>query len=197
MFFSTSYKFAPLFALATTGIVIVAFQVGPNAITILNRDNDSCGAIDRGDALKAIGMHREALIEFDNAARFRDQNLHPAIERRAVEYLKLGAYHHALADVNEALLVETCSKGLSKRGTIKLKLGHNKSALADLNRAIEIEPDYRYAYRERAIAHEKLKQYNAAIKDYDKAISLGWRNGIFPRTMLVLKTKGILGLLGF
>ena len=42
----------------------------------------------------------------------------------------------------------------------------------DFSKAIELNPKYYYAYNNRGLSHNGLKQYKLAIPDFDKAIEL-------------------------
>ena len=51
-----------------------------------------------------------------------------------------------------------------------------EKALADLDKAIQLNPSYGYAYYNRGIVHEFLRQQKAACDDWKKAAELGINN---------------------
>jgi tetratricopeptide (TPR) repeat protein len=50
--------------------------------------------------------------------------------------------------------------------------GNNDSAMEEFTKAIEIDPDYYYAYYNRALAYYKKGEFENSLSDYNKAIEL-------------------------
>jgi len=64
----------------------------------------------------------------------------------------------------------------SGRGLVKVSRGDLAGAVADFSRAIELNPKYRDAYVNRAIAFAKMDEYEKSIADRRQAIELEPRN---------------------
>jgi tetratricopeptide (TPR) repeat protein len=62
---------------------------------------------------------------------------------------------------------------LYRRGLAEVKTEHMERAIADLTRAIELDPDHVDALNARGDAHHRLRRYDAAAKDYMRAMRLG------------------------
>jgi len=64
----------------------------------------------------------------------------------------------------------------SGRGLVKVSRGDLVGAVADFSRAIELNPKYRDAYVNRAIAYAKMHEYQKSIADRRRAVDLEPRN---------------------
>jgi len=86
---------------------------------------------------------------------------------------KLSDYKAALADFNEAILIDsTEAEPWYNRGVVKSELMDYQGALSDFTRVIRIRPAYPEPYYNRGLAKDYLKDYRGAIQDYSKAIAL-------------------------
>ena len=54
------------------------------------------------------------------------------------------------------------------RAAAASKLGRHEEAAGDATKAIEFDPDFAKAYLRRAAAHSAMKDFEAAIRDYEK-----------------------------
>jgi tetratricopeptide (TPR) repeat protein len=70
-------------------------------------------------------------------------------------------------------LDEQFERAWLNRGNILSKQGKYKEASEDYTVAITYNPDYAFAYYNRAIAFQRLKQMTAACQDLQKAETLG------------------------
>ncbi|MDH4092576.1 MAG: tetratricopeptide repeat protein, partial [Cyclobacteriaceae bacterium] len=64
-------------------------------------------------------------------------------------------------------------KAWLNRGNVLIKQGKYKEASEDYSAAIAFNPEYAYAFYNRAIARQKLKQTAEACEDLQKAEALG------------------------
>lgn len=116
------------------------------------------------------------LHEHDLAATFTD---------RGAVRLQHRQYALALADFDSALKADAnLANTYVDRGGALIGLKRYAEALTDLDHGIALGPDQpEKAYFNRAIAHEKLKDLNAAYQDYQKASQLN-PNWAAPRAEL-------------
>lgn len=56
---------------------------------------------------------------------------------------------------------------LNNEGVKKLKARNYKGAVKDFNAALQIQPDYEIGIRNKFIAYDKMKDYEAMIKDFE------------------------------
>jgi tetratricopeptide (TPR) repeat protein len=78
----------------------------------------------------------------------------------------------ALADVNKALELEPGDDAYLLRAELYTRNKEVGKAIADLTRAAELNPTYPIPISNRALLYEQRKQYDLALADYDKLISL-------------------------
>src|SRR5689334_3357812 len=57
-------------------------------------------------------------------------------------------------------------------GVEKVKAGKDQEALDDFNKAVELAPHEAVHYRNRAALYARLKDWNKAVEDYTKTLSL-------------------------
>lgn len=93
------------------------------------------------------------------------------MEQKAKELLNQKDY----VSLNEAVerLVKDFPKvrsGYFYRGRYKLKTSDVEGAIKDFTIAIKIDPNYEDAYYYRAIAYERLKEFDYAYEDYSNVI---------------------------
>jgi tetratricopeptide (TPR) repeat protein len=78
--------------------------------------------------------------------------------------------------------------------------GNNDSAIEEFTKAVELDPDYYYAYYNRALVNYQNGELESSLSDYNKAIELHPDNAywIFERGFLHLeigdKEKAIIDL---
>lgn len=58
------------------------------------------------------------------------------------------------------------------RAAAASKLGRHSDAVSDADKAVESDPDFAKAYLRRATAHRSLKDFEAAVRDFEKVTSL-------------------------
>lgn len=87
---------------------------------------------------------------------FSAHNFKEAIEK-FTECLELDPLNHSY---NSAILYN--------RASAYINLAMNSEALQDLNKAIEVNEEYVKAYMKRAEIHMKNKDYEEAVRDYER-----------------------------
>jgi tetratricopeptide (TPR) repeat protein len=78
----------------------------------------------------------------------------------------------ALADIDKALELEPGDDAYLLRAELYTRNNEVGKAIADLTRAAELNPTYPIPISNRALLYEQRKQYDLALADYDKLISL-------------------------
>ncbi len=91
----------------------------------------------------------------------------------ANKYFEDGLYEQALLSYRKAVL-EISSHIHAKRGVARslMQLDQYDESLKLYNEIIELEPTFAGSYANRGILHDRNKNYDAAIKDYQTAIQL-------------------------
>jgi serine/threonine protein kinase/tetratricopeptide (TPR) repeat protein len=115
----------------------------------------------------------EQLAE-ENAAIRRSSRDPVAFLNRALAHRKAGESAKAIADYDEALLLDpNFARAYQSRGNTYRQLNQYDKALADLTEAIRLDPDgYPSAYVDRATAYRVKGDNDRAIADYSEAIRL-------------------------
>ena len=82
---------------------------------------------------------------------------------------------HQKPDCEAASRLKSAREYLLSRGTCHLNNGEADLAISDLSQFIQDNPDWVAGYFNRANAFDAKKQYDLAIEDYTKALSLSPR----------------------
>lgn len=126
----------------------------------------------RGNAYNELGQHETAITNYGQALRLRP--IYPlALINRAMAYMALGQLDQALRDVDHSYRLKTEPLALRVRGQILDKQGDSTGAIQAYTRAIQLLGTYGEVYGLRADVYSSLGQLEAALADYDKALSLG------------------------
>jgi tetratricopeptide (TPR) repeat protein len=126
----------------------------------------------RGLVYKDEGKIKEALDMFTKAIDL-DKFQTDALINRANILLRQQRYISAIKDYTQCLAVEPDNDlALSNRGGAYLAIGMIDSATVDLDRAIAINPLTKNGYRNRGMLYILTKQYQNAIDDYKKHLTL-------------------------
>src|ERR1043165_8779508 len=89
------------------------------------------------------------------------------------------------AQVNRRLSMDNL-----KLGTDELEAGDLDAALAHFQRAIELDPNYGAAYFSRGLVRKRQQDYDAAISDFTRSISLKPMAEAYLNRGATLKDKG-------
>ena len=131
----------------------------------------------RGQLKAEAGFVKEALLDFDDAAR-ADGNCWRAIHNRGVLLAQDGHFEKAFDDFNRTIeLSPEFAKAYSNRGALYVVANDLSAALADYGRAIELDPNLAIAHRGRGRVCHLLGQLDEAIGHYDAAVQLAPEDG--------------------
>ena len=126
----------------------------------------------------ALKKDKEALKDFDLAIAKRADNVQ-AITDRALLKAKKHQYKSAIADCNQAILIDPLfHKAYRARGYIKTLTQDFQNAVANYDQAIALDsknPDY---YQERGLLKIQLNQKESGCSDLKKAIESGGKNSV-------------------
>lgn len=93
--------------------------------------------------------------------------------KRARNYIKVGNYEQAIADLNRVLeLTPNDPAAYMDRGVAYFRSGDFATAMNDFNKAILLNPSSAEAYYNRGAAYFEGHDLRSAIVDFDTAISL-------------------------
>lgn len=126
-----------------------------------------------GQSLFKEKNYDEAIILFNEAIELDPEDSF-SYRYRAKCFTMLKQYENALNDFNKAIRLNPEDKeAYCFRGSIwSSVLGNHKKALVDYNKCIQMDPENPDAYYFRCGCNFKLKYYDEAIKDCNKAIEL-------------------------
>lgn len=84
-------------------------------------------------------------------------------------------------------------KDLLDTGIYDFQYGHFKNAIENLSKAIQIKKDESLAYFYRGASYHSIEEYNEAMLDYTKAISLNNKltDAYYNRAKIILSRKDI------
>ena len=159
------------FAPASAYVTVVAGSLAADCFEHARADRSSSQALD-----ECTLATEESLNRHDRAGTFVN---------RGIIYMNRGAYDRALADFDNAILLEpTLAEGHVNRGGALLAQHDYDAAIAAIDRGLTLNPeDPSRAYYNRGIAHEELGRIREAYRDYRRAAELA-PNWDVPRTEL-------------
>jgi len=100
-----------------------------------------------------------------------------ALSMRALAYSLLGMFDKALADYDEALVINPdFPLALNNRAWSYYKLGRPAEGIGDVERALQLSPGSPYALDTRAHIRQSMGDAKAAFEDYDLAMRSGGAN---------------------
>ncbi len=136
----------------------------------------------RGNAYAAKGQYDLALADYNKAIDLQHdlqhdlQPLPATLRNRGNVYRAKGDYEKALADLNAAIHSLASPAALDERGDIYLELGQNARALEDFSAAVRSQTDDPDILQSKARAEFYLGQWNDAVTDFQKSLSLDASN---------------------
>lgn len=132
---------------------------------------DANAYIDRGNVYKDKHQFDRALEDYDQAIRLDPKNA-TAFYDRANFFLDRRQYERSVQDLDQAIrLKPDYASAFDNRCFGRTVLGQLPQALADCNVAVRIAPTANH-YDSRALVYLKMKNYTAAIADYDAALQI-------------------------
>ncbi len=184
--------FGPSFALADSNCdaaesIVFGDQFAARAAEALPLA-EACRAADpanglwlKGLSLEKLGRNEEALAAYDEMLILEPKFAGGWSQRGGVKY-HLKRFDAALIDYNQAVNLEKKADYYVARGNVYDDTGQKALAMADYTTAISLEPNNAYIYRERSVAYNVQKNYQAALADAQKAVELEPNN---PRGYLL------------
>lgn len=124
----------------------------------------------RGECLRMLGRHDEALVEFDRSLQLQPDN-YLVLARRGETYRAKGEYAKAIADLDRSLQIEPdWHWSLGSRGDAYRLLERFPEAIADFSQALALSPEYPWAQARRGEAYRMTQEHDKALADLDAAI---------------------------
>lgn len=156
-------RFGPISLVAT----LIALSIA-TAVPVAADDGETC--LDELDG-RDITCSRAI-----TSGRFEGHNLAMLYLRRSAYYYRQGNYDRAIADLTEAIRVDSTFAALYfDRGTIWQANGNYDLAIADLTEAIRLQPKFTLAYIARGSMWQATGHYDAALADATVAVELAPR----------------------
>lgn len=130
----------------------------------------------RGLAQFAMGNRASSIADFDKAL-----SLEPNHPMNAEIYFKRGQLHlkglnqsQAMSDFGNAIKLNPKNVlAHNELGKVQLAFAYDKqAALTSFDRVLELDPKRSSTYKNRGLAHFKVRNNKSAIADFDKAIAL-------------------------
>ena len=157
-----------------------------NRLWRLGRFKDAVAALDRaialkpnfyqaffvkGMALSAQDQFSQAIAAFDSATRL-EPRFYEAWRMKAQMLEAMKQYPQALAAINQAIQIQPSDSLLhSLKGDLLYQSNQYAPATAAYTQALTLKPSY-YAYMQRGRSQFSAGDYQAAFKDYGKALAL-------------------------
>ena len=125
----------------------------------------------RGELHNAAGAFRDAIADFDESLRLREDAL--AFAGRAWARFSIRDFAGAIRDYDRAIQLHPEIDGFYlEQGHVYLAIGNVDGAIRDLSEAIRLNPDNASAYNNRGLAFRRKGDLDAALKDYSRAIEI-------------------------
>jgi predicted TPR repeat methyltransferase len=125
-----------------------------------------------GNALRALGRHKDALASFDRALALRP-DYPEALNNRGNALRDLGRPGQALASYDKALALRPDNvEALNNRGNALRELKRPDEALASFERALALKPENPEVLNNRGTALRDLRRYDDALVNFDRALTL-------------------------
>lgn len=149
-------------------------------------------------ALKGLGKHDEAVVDFDKAILI-DPKYADAICEKAIILIAKGAKEKGCIELRKAKMLgseraktmyekNACSDAsflFVTSGNAKFSAKDYSGAITDYTNAIELNSDSTQPFIKRGECYFELKKYNEAITEYNKALKLK------SDTILILFNRGL------
>jgi len=126
----------------------------------------------RGNALAALGRHRDALGSFRRVLELDDTNVE-AMGGKAFSLANLGQYEDALKVLDQVLNRQPNNlQAVLNRGAVLSRLGRHKEAAEALDKAAILDPESASTRYRKGIALAHLGRPEEALVAYDEALEL-------------------------
>ncbi len=142
-----------------------AIELNPNSTSAINNLGATYGYLKK---------FVEAIRIFDKSIAL-DSTYASSYYNRAIVYSELTKYRKAIEDYNKAIAFEPSdSYAYNNRGYCLLKLNKPSEAILDINKSLSLDKNNSWAYRNLACYNILKSQNDLALKNLEKAISLGY-----------------------
>ena len=139
---------------------------------------DPMACLTRGSAKADVGLHEEAIAEYDEAIRLSGGIDGVAYHNRGASCLSLGRYEEAIADYDAAIRLDAMdAAAYAMRGFAKAEVGRTEEAIADYSESIRLQPKDVFPFLNRARAKWDAGRHEEAIADFDVAIRMEPNDG--------------------
>ncbi len=131
---------------------------------------------DLGNFYDANKQYREAAEQFTHCLQM-DPLDYDAANNLGSAYLKMHEYDKAIASYSNAIEIDP-DRGFAWHNRAKIKcdqFGDHAGAIEDYNKAIELIPMIGHPLTGRANTYFRLKRYNDAVLDFEKALTLEYK----------------------
>ena len=152
-------------------------SAGDFANLIKLKGDDARYLMGYGCSLNSIGKYKKAIPYFDKALEINSK-MALAYNNRGFSYESLGKYQQALINFNEAIHADSTFAGAYLNRGSAIYSNQNIAsaskqdilmAISDFSKAIQFDSGFCICWRNRAVLYERLKQYDKAMADYNKA----------------------------
>lgn len=135
----------------------------------------------RGSIFLKEGDYNEALADYNRAIDFLESygtkeelrfNQSGNYLGRAVTYLKLGKSNLAMEDFARAVELKGEFYSYDNQQRYDVQSIIFEAVFVELDKILKDHPDFEFGFYARGIAHFYWRQYDAAVKDFDKAIEV-------------------------
>jgi tetratricopeptide (TPR) repeat protein len=124
----------------------------------------------RGDAWRVQGDLGRSLADHNRAIEIRPSEY--AYNNRALAFIDQRKYEQALADCNEAILLNGAyDQAYATRGLVHRLMGDLKGSLRDLDEALRRAPRSKVAFAFRGDTRREFGDVDSALKDFNAAIA--------------------------
>lgn len=166
------------------------FDISGNSIDTLNmaladlnraielKPNDGEFLINRGAMYAKLGDFDKSLASLNEGLKIKPDQISGYLNRSLI-YNMRNEHENAIKDFDEYLKYDPYKANIIfERGVQKRKLNKYDESILDYNRAIELGDEINIGlfYYERAVSYYLLKNIPKAKADFQKAISLGFKN---------------------
>jgi len=138
----------------------------------------------RGWVYNMLGDYVSALADYTLAIQFDHDPLARAYNNRGLVNANLGNYEQAIEDYTQAIELDpdyseainlnpTYAKAYYNRGRAYAAQEEYEAAITEYDAALGIDPSYARAYNQRGDVYQELGNEDAAMADFQKAVSLG------------------------
>jgi tetratricopeptide (TPR) repeat protein len=139
-----------------------------------------------GPAYKKLGKLDKTLADENEAIR-RDAKVPEYFDDRGLTYAAMGDHDKAIADCEQAIRMEQRASFFTNRGDSCQYRDELGTAPNDHDTALRLDPNFVFAYNNRAVLYKKMDARANALSDYEAALRLdpGNENAASGRRIMI------------